>query len=364
MGNFEHGGVKRICGKDVQIREYSLSYAGPSPWFEELAQRTRAAGRRLCAKLQIGTTYEMSSLPWLPAPGLAYDKIASARAAGAKAAMLHWIPGGFPSPMLRAACEAAWEPALDRRQALERVAGIAWGEKQAARAAGAWGQFGRAWGEYPFDIPVLYFSPITRAPAYQLHLEQEPRLAKPYNFGMERTRALQPWEDQTARWASALTVEDVIAAFRALAREWRKGLELLPEPQAPEQKREVALAQAVPAQCLCAANVMEFYTLRDRLPSADAAGRAALLERMTAIAAEEARASEEEKALMAVEPAIGYHPETFAFSFSRTMLDERIRQLRDVTATLAQWRRAGVDEATLRRTVEEAERLRPDRWGD
>jgi len=368
MGNFEHGGVKRICGRDVKIREYSLSYAGPSPWFEELAQRARASGRRLCAKLQIGTTYEMSSMPWLPAPGIALDKIARAREAGATVAMLHWIPGGFPSPMLKAACEASFAPSADRRQTLERLAAVSWGEAEAGRVADAWEQFGRAWGEYPFDNPVLYFSPITRAPAYQLHLEQEPRLARPYNFGMERTRALQPWEDQTQRWSGVFALEEVIGAFRSLAGEWEKGLRVLdgvaPDGLQDGQARQMAVARAVRLQCRSAANVMEFFSLRNQILQADAAGRATRIGRMMALAEQEVAATEEMTGLTAVEPAIGYHPETFAFSYSRPMLDERIRQIRDVMETLRLWRVKGVDEAALRRTVEEAERLRPDRWGD
>ena len=368
MGNFEHGGVKEICGKPVTIREYSLSYTGPSPWFDEMAQAARGSGRRACAKLQTGTSYEISSVPYLAVPGVIYDKLTASSARGVGAAMLGWIPGGYPGVMLKAAGEAAFEPRLPKEQFLQRMAAVEQGEARATRVASAWRCFEAAWQRYPFDNAVLYYSPITRAPAYQLHLERESRLAKPYNFGLERTRVPQPWEDQFARWTGVFTIEEVTRSFRDLAAQWGAGIEHLraapPEALNLEIGKDLAIARAVRAQCLSTANVCEFYSLRDSLLALPAESRPPVLRRMQEVALDETRLTGEMRTLMFAHPGIGWHPEIYAYSYSAAMLEEKLRQLADVLLTLRRWETAGVDAAVLQRTVEDAERLRPDRWGD
>lgn len=358
LGNFEHGLSRQVGDKSITYHEYSLSGIGPSPYYEAMAAATEQQGAELYAKLQVGTTFEMSSVPYLPVPGIVHAKLEALRELGSRGTMLHWIPGGMPNPLLQAACEAAFEPALSEEDLLHRLAAIEHGESAAPAVSSAWQQFGHIWQQYPFDHHVLYWSPITRAPAYQLHLEREERLAKPYNFGADRNREPQPFEDQIDRWAGDLTLTDVIASFRHLADGWEDGLGELRQAL-PADNPDRAVAEAIRLQCLATANICEFYQLRNRL-----AAEPALLDRLIEIAEEEAVVTRQMLELLPRHPGLGFHSELFLYSYDAPMLRAKLRQLDHLLTTLQRWQKTGIDEAVLQRTVEEAERLRPDNWGD
>ncbi len=372
LGNFEHGGSKKIGARTVGIHEYALSYIGPSPLFTELARAVRAAGRQVWAKLQIGASYELPSVPYLPIPGVVYEKVSRLPGLGVSGALLHWIPGGFPGPMMKAAGEAAFEPRLEKPAFLRRLAGITWGETRADAVAEAWERFSAAWQMYPFHNAVLYFGPLTRAPAYPLYLETEPRPALPYNWGFDRSRRPQPFPDDLERWLGPFTPEEIAAGFRGLAKAWRRGLRRLRalpgEEKDPEWRKHLALAEAIPRQCLSAADVYEFYRLRNQLRDGEAAQHAARLRAMRRIVRHSLRLARSMPALVRRAPALGFHPEMYAYSYTIPLIAAKIVQLQRVLSMLDLWLESGVDARVFARSVEALERERPDRapdlWGD
>ena len=373
VGNFEHGCEKESCGKQVTVHEYSLSCVGPSNDFRDLAREAAKSDHTLYAKLQVGTSYELSSVPHIPVPGLVHEKIRIAGELGVTGSMMTWIPGGFPSPMLRAAGEAAFDPEGAEDGFLRRIAAIEWGENACEDVAEAWRIFAEVWQRYPFDIEILYWGPITRAPAYQLHLEREERLAKPYNWGFTRKRVPQPWEDRLSRWVGPYTPQEIFDAFRAMADQWQAGLAKLKSARVtagdePDLDRQLAVASAIRLHFLAAANVYEFYALRDDLREKDRAEHPAMLRHMQDVARDDLRVAREMKDLLAVEPRLGFESEIFDYSYSPALLEEKILQVQDMLPTLARWEQDGIEPEILERTVEEAEWLRPDRdpdrWGD
>ncbi len=373
LGNFEHGGEKELCGKQVRIHEYSLSYLGPSSDFVAMAKAAIESGRTIHAKLQIGTSYELSSVPYIPAPGIEYEKIRIATELGVTGSMMTWIPGGFPSPMLKAAGEAVFEPRLPHDAFLRRIAAIYWGEATAAGVAASWKIFDEAWQRYPFAHAGLYWGPITRGPAYQLHLEREARLAKPYNFGFTRKREPQPWEDNISRWLGPFTPDELAGAFRDMAERWQGGLAKLDAARElagadSELDRQVAVAAAIRLHAVSAANVFEFYSLRDSLLEAAPSDHPAIVARMSAVARDDVQAAKAMLELLAREPRLGFETEIFDYSYTRPLLAEKILQVQEMLPILARWEANGIEPEILRRTVEEADLLRPDRdpdrWGD
>ncbi|MFA7172861.1 MAG: hypothetical protein WC340_05515 [Kiritimatiellia bacterium] len=362
LGNFEHGMTKQVCGRKAMVQEYSLSCLGPSVAFADMAKAAKRMGRTLYAKLQVGTSYELSSVPYIPVPGIEYDKLKVAGELGVTGSMMTWIPGGFPSPMLRAAGQATFEPKESKDAFLLRMAGVDWGEQASVDVAKAWRIFAETWQRYPIDNQVLYWGPITRGPAYHLHLEREKRPAWPYNWGYTRQRDPQPWEDNIARWVGPFTPQQIADAFRDMATRWSTGLASLEEAlktvgREPELVRQVVVAQAVRLHFLSAANVYEFYALRDSLPKTDALKHPAILQRMQVVAKDEIRAAEEMKALLALDPTLGFASEIFDFSYSKPLLEEKILQVQEMLPTLARWELNGIEPELLNRTVEEAEKL-------
>lgn len=363
LGNFEHGGRKTVAGRSIGVHEYALSYTGPSESFARLAEAGRQLGRTVYAKLQIGTSYEVSSVPYLPAPPVVYDKLAACQALGVGGAMLGWIPGGFPSLMLKAAGEAAAQPLAERRSFLTRLAGLACGEMAAGTAVDAYEGYARALAGYPVDNHVLYFSPVTRAPAYLLHLEREPDTAKPYNFGLTRSRREQPFEDQPERWSGEFTVAELIQCFRGMAQGFAEASSRLASVvtalAAREARDDVAVGTALAAQFAATADVIEFYAARNALRTVAGAEQGRLLDAMLAAARDHRQQATTVLRCQAAQPFIGYHSEIYAYSYSPAAIRRAIRHVEQLLPILTRWRAGGVDPAVLDRTTEAA--LTPDR---
>ena len=95
----ERGGVKTTVG------EYCLSSIGPGP----RAQRHWAAAKKrelsVVAKMQVGTTWEMAAVPYLPAVENVCRHVAALKGIGVESRMLGWTLGGHPSPNIDAVVE-------------------------------------------------------------------------------------------------------------------------------------------------------------------------------------------------------------------------------------------------------------------
>ncbi|MDP2989281.1 MAG: hypothetical protein Q8O57_01790 [Kiritimatiellota bacterium] len=353
MTNFEHGGHKTVGGSAIDIQEYSLSYIGPSADFVRTAEAAAENGLFMYAKLQIGTTYEMPALPYLPLPGNVYDKLAAMRRLGVKGAMVNWLIGGYPGLMLKAMGEASFETTAEgRRDFMQRLAGLYWDQGVADKVVLAWEHFQKALAEFPCINQVLYYSPLTRSPAYHLHLEKESRLALPYNWGYDTERNPQPHEDGPARWQGQLKSGEIISLFRSMADEWQKGLQLLRAARdvLPADKvtaGQYAVAAAARLQFLSAANVYEFYTLRAELRRVPQAGQSAVLQKMCRTAENDIVLAEAMKDYLKTEPFIGFHSEMYDYSFTEELLDKKIEQVRHTLFYLDRWQSEDVEEAVL-----------------
>lgn len=352
MGNFEHGGEKTVHGKRVEVQEYSLSSVQPSETFANVAREMIQAGRNVYAKLQIGNTYELSTVPYIPVPQIVYGKLAAMRALRVKGAMMSWIIGGYPSPMLKVAGEASFAPLRPMQEVLACAAAGDWGPRQATRVVEAWDRFSRAFQLYLCAYQVFYFGPITRCPSYQLHLEREAQTAQPYNWGLTRDRVRQPYEDQVSRWLGGFSADEMIASFREMGAEWTQGLEILEDclraqPDAPPLQKQHGVAAAARLQFLSMANVLEFYALRDRLSHADATGRQRMVRRMRALVEDDIALAEQMKRCVALDCTIGWESEIYDYSYSQPLLEDKIRHDRETLNTLARWEEKGVELEVL-----------------
>lgn len=352
MGNFEHDGYKIVDGKRVEIHEYSLSFVGPSEPFAAVAQASVRAVRQVYAKWQIGNTYELSSVPYIPVPQVVYDKLAAAQTLHVSGAMIGWIIGGYPSLMLKAAGEASFAPLVPRDQALHRLAALYGDPTQAEVFVRAWERFSVSFHQYLCSPHVFYYGPITRCPSYQLHLEQESQLAEPYNWGITRIRQKQPYEDKFARWLGPFTAEELIRSFRQMGDQWMQGLSVLSScvkqsQDDPELRRQYAIAAAARLQFLSMANVLDFYSMRDRLREAPAAEQAALVPRMRAVVENDIALAKEMKSHLALDPFIGFESENYNYSYSETLLEDKIVHDTATVRTLARWEKSGVEPEVL-----------------
>lgn len=347
LTNFEHGGSKRVDSVDIKVQEYSLSYTGPSPTFAQIAEGVRQASSENYAKLQIGTSHELSSVPYLPVPGIVYDKLMAMRQHGVTGAMMNWMLGGYPSVMLKAAGEASFEPMPDRPAFLNRLAAICYGDRAAKKGSAAWDRFARTFADFPNTNQLLYFGPLIRSPAYHLQLRPESRLARLYNWGWDHRRRQQPFEDKVARWLGPFTAPQLYKLLRKLGHSWNRGLASLARTQPDDRSRATharkghAVAAAVGIQLLSAANVIEFYTLRDRLMARKVRQSTATLLRMLALVEDDIALAQQMKIHVKSHPAIGFHSEMLLYSYSADLLDEKIEHARKTATELKRLTKSG-----------------------
>ncbi|MCM8817372.1 MAG: hypothetical protein NC913_07695, partial [Candidatus Omnitrophica bacterium] len=173
MGDFERGGYKKMFGKRLEIDEYSLSYTGPSPRFKKLFSEAKKRKMKVMAKIQIGSTHELVSIPYIPVPYRIAEKIYRMKKMGVNGYLGCWIFGGDVSPMSKVAGKLSSFPCLFPAKAIRQVAVEEFGEKPSKYILKAWKHFSNAWKNYPFSVPFLYFSPMNYATAYPFNTDDK-----------------------------------------------------------------------------------------------------------------------------------------------------------------------------------------------
>lgn len=223
MADFERGGRKTILGKDRKMDEYSLSYTGPSERFTGARECAEKAGMRVMAKLQIGTTHELATVPNLPLIGNLVAKAHYCRTHD-----LHGFVGCWNFGNRISANTAAFNYALtgdapdDPREVMERFAADYFPGCEPARLADAWEAFGKAMDHYPFSIPFLYTSPTNYTLAYPLRPGPSDGVPCGGSWRDENVRG-----DCLKESLAPYTLDEVIEGFTRIHQGWRTGLDAL-----------------------------------------------------------------------------------------------------------------------------------------
>lgn len=153
----ERGGVKSHVG------EYSISAIGPGPRAQRHWKLARERGLRTIAKIQAGCTWELSSVPYIPAVENVARHAENLRGAEVSGLMLGWTLGGCPSPNLEVVSETLACGSAD--EAMHRVAERRFGKALAPQVVKAWRGFSAAFREFPYHIGVVYSGPQQLGPA-------------------------------------------------------------------------------------------------------------------------------------------------------------------------------------------------------
>ncbi len=324
MQNFEEMGYAQQLGRTRQGVDYWLSYAGPSPLFYETAKEAMKCGKEMYMKIQTCCSHEVASVPYVPVPGLLFDKYRSARSLGVTGVMQCWYFGNYPSLMSKAAGELAFmHDFSDKTAFLEHLAGIYWGESRAAQAAAAWERFEEAYAQYPLNIMFSYYGPMHDGPVWELQL-------KPKNFSLPRTwQTLDPTDgDRIGECLlSGHTLEEALELTGRMTEKWNEGVGLLRAAQAEGLCTEqISVAEALDILFASGHAILKFYALRERLGLGDGDAQA-LLERMRRIVLDEMDRSRKLSDLCRQDSRLGYHSEGEGFKFFPEKLAHRIGRL-------------------------------------
>lgn len=152
------GGVKSKVG------EYSISTIGPGPRALRHWKLAREHGLKTVAKIQAGNTWEIASVPYIPALENVAKHAVNLRDAKVDGLMLGWTLGGYPSPNLEVVSVIGANPGFTPVQAMTVVAKNRFG-KGAEVVVEAWRSFSTAFSEFPYNVSVVYNAPLQVGPA-------------------------------------------------------------------------------------------------------------------------------------------------------------------------------------------------------
>lgn len=268
MVDFERGTVIEREGVKSTVEEYSLSVVGPSPRAAAHIRLGKARGMDVMAKIQVGTTWEVGLVPYIPVEQLLVRKFQAMRAAGITGAMESWTLGGYPSENWDVAASFYRRHASesDGNDDLEEVAASLYGATAAKRVVRAWRLFSDAFEQYPFSDSLVYSSVVQCGPSALLYFEPTgltPRIMNSYdNLG----------------WTQPFGPRIVADIFGKMASGWKAGLKELegamqdvPAAQRGRAAKDLRVCRAIGLYFRSIANQVRFHASRQRW-KASAAG--------------------------------------------------------------------------------------------
>lgn len=246
----EWGMITNIAGVKQYLVDYSISQVGPSKETLEVWKHAKKAGLKICAKVQLNNSWEMSAAPYLPVPFLVQEHLENLEKAGVDGLMLSWTLGGYPGGNLALLNATPEELAASRfNPALA---------KEVIRAEKI---FSEAFRKFPFNVSVLYYSPVNYGPMNLFHLKPS---------GYKATMVGFPYDD-LQRWCGPYTPLQMIEQLDAITNEWDEGMAILKEVKPLIQNereayemQDLATMTAVTFIHLFSAGIQFLYTkLRD-----------------------------------------------------------------------------------------------------
>ena len=265
--DWERGGIKRMLGRDILIDEYSMGYAGPSPRCVQSLRLAQGKSTPVLAKLQIGTTHEMATVPNLPLIHKLHDKLSGLYKENVAGVMATWNFGCSLTLNSFAVGLFCKKPklSLDCQWFLRELAQTYFGSVDYSAVARAWLSFSAAFDHFPFSIKMLYFGPVNDAPAYPLTLEYR-------NAPMGPSWLAHDFGDCLDDCLGEFSLDEVTNAFGEMSKHWEKGLtgycEALSstDPGTQDQIRhrleELSCARMIACQLRCALEIFRFHRWR------------------------------------------------------------------------------------------------------
>ncbi|MFO1093754.1 MAG: hypothetical protein U0992_10650 [Planctomycetaceae bacterium] len=264
---FERGGLPGKVG------EYSISVVGPGPRAARHWQLAKARGLKTAARVSFNSTWELSTVPYLPVMDLVAEHCANLTAAHVDGLMLSWSLGGYPSPNLKVAERIIGREGVDRHAVLDEIAADRYGTAAAPHARQAWTAFSNAFREFPYGLG-LYTAPQQFGPANLLYGTPT---------GYRATMTCYPYDD-LGSWRGMYPADVLAGQFEKIAVGWSAGLADMEQAAAlaTPDKRSVAdedllIASAAQTYWASIANQVRFITARDALAQADSPARRAEL---------------------------------------------------------------------------------------
>ena len=320
MQNFEDRGTDIQLGKPRIAWDYWLSYPGPSDMFKMSARESVKTGHPTYAKMQVCSSHEIATVPYIPAPGILFDKYSAAVELGVTGIMECWYFGNYPSLMNRASTELSYVGAhRDKRAFLVELAARLYGESRAVEVADAFEAFEESYRNYPTNIMFSYYGPMHDGITWDL-------FPIPQNRALPRSWLLLDAPDGD-RIGECLfkghTLDEALTLADRMCESWNRGLSRLPLSANDEH---TTCAKAIDILFESGRDILEFYKLREELGSGVGDARDTVT-KMETITVREIYRTERMIDICERDPRIGYHSEAEGFKFFPEKMRARIEKL-------------------------------------
>ena len=327
MVDFERGDSREILGKVRQLDEYSLAFAGPSQRFLGTYKIAKKRGLPVIAKLQLGTTHELATVPNLPLLGNLYEKAAQLRKLKVEGFMGCWNFGNMISANTAGFMRFFDAPKLPpRERALQEFARDYFPGCDAELTAQAWETFGAAMLNYPFSIPFIYMGPMNFSLSYPVKSGPLGKVSAGRSWMDDKVRG-----DDLSACLDPYTVPEIIRGFNLLTRQWKTGVaqleKSLSNATGENARRELDNAKVCYHIFRSTWNTFRIYKLRQTWTAEKRADFNKII-------------TDELENLRAVLPLVkadvrfGYHGEAHAHFFDAASITKKIKSLqRQLTKT-------------------------------
>lgn len=319
MADFERGDTKVILGKPRVIDEYALSFAGPSRRFTGSCTTARRRGMKVMAKLQIGTTHELATVPNLPLIGSLYEKARAMRKLRIRSFMGCWNFGNMLTANTAAFNRFLTTKRLpSRRQALGAFAHDYFPGCDATQVVEAWETFGEAMESYPFCIPFMYRGPLNYAVAHDI----EPGLLDKRPVGPSWLPAERG--DELKESFGCYTLSEIIKGLGIVTRTWWKGVEIfecgMAGCEAPTAQEEMNTARMAGHCFQSGWNLYRAYRLRRKWTASH-------LTALRGIMRNERDHLADAAAIAQADKRMGFHIEPQLQMFSASTIRKKLKKL-------------------------------------
>ncbi len=325
LQNFEDYGRPVQLGKKRYAIDYWLSYPGPGDLFRETIKINEKRGIRTYAKIQVCSSHEISTVPYVTAPGILYDKYKYFLEHNIDGVMQCWFFGNYPGLMNKAAGELSFLPfPLTKDEFLEKLASIYWGD-DAKKIARAWAKFEEAYKNYPVNVAFEWLGPMQDSPAVPLHLI-------PADRPMPSTWLVDNMVGGDRLGECMLdghTHEEALELVRLMCEGWDKGLALIsdvPSLGKEERQEQIYVNDATGLIFRSGYNILRFYQKR-RLLGIEKGDTRKILDEMEEIVKEEMEISRQLIPICENDNRIGYHSEAHGHKIFPEKLKWRIGEL-------------------------------------
>lgn len=313
--NFESGGEKIQLGKKHLAGDYWVSYEGPAERYKEAALQRKNG--LMGAKLQLGCGHELTPVPYIPVPEIAYNKYKAMYELNVNSVMQSWYIGNFPGLMERACGRLAFEDfSGSKEDFLFRLALPVWG-KYAGKMVEAWNIFTDAYRLFPFALMFQYYAPQNSFMMWKYHfLPDLDPLAPPWKPNFEFGG------DAIGEALAGFTLEDAAILMKEMSQQWQEGLKkILPLKEVFRESREHLLdignSQLLGLLMQGTSLLLDFFLLRRRLYTEKLSQNEyiSLIEEMKGLLAKHKKLCEKCIPLLEADSRLGYHGEALCRIF-------------------------------------------------